>query len=249
MKAKILGFEVDKITCSELLDKIEEFICSRKPHKFAAVNPFYLLEARKYPEFAKYINECDIVTADGVGILFAGWLLGRPFPERVAGIDIFSKLIEKASRANWRLYFLGAQPGIAEKAYQNLKKKYHNLNVVGIHHGYFREDEEKEIVKDIKSKSPDILIVCLGVYRQEMFIQKYQMEMAVPVSCGLGGILDIYAGRFKRAPKQMEKVGLDWLFRLIQEPRRLWKRYLVGNTIFILLILREVIKILVLKRK
>lgn len=239
---KILGFKVDRITYDQLLIRIENFIQSKENHKFILLNPYLLLEARRSFEYADYIKNCDIITADGVGLILAGWVYAKPFPERVTGTDLMPKLAERAAQKGWKVYFLGAKPGIAEKAYQNLKSMYPKFNVVGIHHGYFSNNEEKKIVDEIKSKKPDILVVCLGAYKQERFIQKYQKEIAVPVAFGTGASFDFWAGRFKRAPRWMQKYGLEWLFRLIQEPKRLWKRYLIGNTIFMWLVFKELLK-------
>jgi len=243
MNVNILGFDVDRITWNELLEKIDGFVKSRKPHKIILLNPYLLLEAKKHPDYAQYIRECDIVTADGIGLLIAGRLYGKPFPERVTGTDLMPKLAELGAKKGWKFYFLGSMPGVAEKAHQNLKKKYPGFRVVGVHDGYFSENEEKKIVNDIKGKKPDILMVCMGALKQERFIKKYQDKINIPLAFGIGALFDFYACKFKRAPKWMQNSGLEWLFRLIQEPRRLWKRYLIGNFVFMFAVFKEYLKI------
>lgn len=242
LKVEILGFQLERCTYIDLLLKIKKSIQSKTYYRFILLNPFLLLEARKNSKYKEYVRTCNIVAADGFGLSFIGRVFGRPFPERITGTDLLPRLAQKGSEEGWRFYFLGAKPGVAGKAYEKLKNVYPKFNVIGIHHGYFSEEEEKEVVGDIKIKKPDILVVCLGAYKQEMFIKKHQKELGVPVAYGTGATFDFIAGKVKRAPKWMQNMGLEWLFRLIQEPRRLWKRYLIGNAVFIWLVVKELVR-------
>ncbi|MEM5875597.1 MAG: WecB/TagA/CpsF family glycosyltransferase [Candidatus Aenigmatarchaeota archaeon] len=247
-KISILGFEIHKITYKDLILEIENFIKEKTPHTIVLLNPHLILEARKRPEYTNYIKNADIVTADGFGLLLAAKLLGDSFPERVTGTDLMYLIGEISQKKKYKIFLLGGKPGVAEKAKQKYEEKFPGINIVGIHHGYFSEDEESKIVNEIKMKAPDILIVCMGAYKQEMFIKKYINELNVPLCFGNGAALDFVSERLKRAPKWMQKIGLEWFWRLIQEPKRLWKRYLIGNTIFIFLVLEELIKKILGKR-
>jgi len=243
-RANILGFYVDKITMDQLIERIDGFVKWPKTnaHTIVLLNPHLLLEAKKIAGYKDYIQKADIVTADGIGILLAGRVLGSRFPERVTGTDLMPKLIELCADKGYSLYFLGGEAGIAEKAKQIFEQKYPTVKIVGTHHGYFAPEEEKKIVMEINKKKTDILIVCMGAYKQEMFIQRHLNELTVSVCFGNGAAFDFITGKRRRAPLLMQRFGIEWLFRLFVEPRRLWKRYLIGNAIFIWLLIRELIK-------
>lgn len=245
---EILGFKIARIGMDNLLLEIESFISSKKVHTIVLLNPYMILEARKYSEYAAYIQSANLITADGIGLLLAGRLLGKSFPERVTGSDLMPALAELGVKNNYRFYLVGAKPGIVNKAAMFLENRYPGLQIIGMHHGYFNAEEEIEIVKDIKKKKPDILIVCMGVNKQEMFIKRHIHEINVPVCFGNGAALDFVSGHIKRAPKWMQKRGIEWGWRLIQEPWRLWKRYLIGNILFMWLILKEFVRIRILKQ-
>ncbi|MGQ9778131.1 MAG: WecB/TagA/CpsF family glycosyltransferase [Thermodesulfobacteriota bacterium] len=228
----------------QLVDIIDSFVRQPKniAHTIVLLNPHLLLEAIKNPEYKEYIKRADIVTADGIGILLAGWLLGRRFPERVTGTDLMPRLGDLCAKKGYSLYLLGGEPGIAEKAKQSFEKKYPAIKIVGTHHGYFGPEEEQTIVMEINSKGTDILVVCMGAYKQEMFIQRHLRQLNVSVCFGNGAAFDFMTGKLKRAPVFMQRHGIEWLFRLIIEPRRLWRRYLIGNAVFLWLIIKALIK-------
>ena len=236
---QILGTRVDKITHDELLNRMDNVINNRKRCTVCFSNPYIIIESIKNNELRQYINESDFVVADGVGIILASKLLGELIPERVTGTDFMYYLSELSSRKSYKLYFLGAHPGVADITARNLTKMYSGLKIEGTQHGYFNEEDEKRIIEDIKEKKPDILIVCLGVPKQELWIKKHKDELGVPVIFGNGAAFDFVAGCFKRAPIWMQKCGLEWFFRLIQEPKRLWKRYLIGNIYFLFLVVKQ----------
>lgn len=243
-RVNILGFYVDKITMNELIQKIDSFVGNPigRPHTIVLLNPHLLLEARKNKEYEEYIKNSDVVTADGIGIILAAKLRGEKFPERVTGTDLMPELGKLCARKGYALYLLGGEPGVAEKTKEIYEKKYPGIKIVGAHHGYFSLEEEDGIVKDINIKNTQILIVCMGAYRQEMFIKRNLDKLNVALCFGNGAAFDFISGRVKRAPKWMQKAGLEWFWRLIHEPRRLWKRYLIGNTIFIWLVFKELVK-------
>jgi N-acetylglucosaminyldiphosphoundecaprenol N-acetyl-beta-D-mannosaminyltransferase len=239
------NIKIHSLTYQEVVNYIEKFIQSKKAHRIVLLHPHLFLVARVFPEYMEYIKNSDLVLADGIGIVIGSLILNGKLIRRVVGTDLMPVLAKVGAEKGWKFYFLGAKPGVAESAYQNLKKMYPNFNVVGFHHGYYSEDKEELVVKDIKEKSPDILIVCFGAYKQEMFIKKYQEEIGVPVAFGNGAAFDFWSGKVKRAPKWLRSIGFEWFWRLIQEPKRLWKRYIIGNAIFILLIFKELIRKLI----
>jgi len=238
-KTKILGLLIDQLSMEEVMEKIEEYISCGRSHKIFYANPHVMLMAQKYPELASYFNNADIVLPDGYGVVLAGKLLNLPIKRRIIGLDVLLRLSDLAAEKGWRLYFLGAQKHVLQKSLKILEERFDGINIVGSHHGYFSEAEESTVVEDIASKNPDIVVVCMGVGKQESFIHKYSQRLAVSVFFGNGGALDFVSGRLKRAPRWMQKHGLEWVFRFLQEPRRLWKRYTLGNLIFMTLVLKQ----------
>jgi N-acetylglucosaminyldiphosphoundecaprenol N-acetyl-beta-D-mannosaminyltransferase len=239
MKVEILGIPIDNISMQVVRETIEKFILDGKSHKVYYANPHVLLMARKHPELSCQLKNADIVLPDGYGIVLASKILKLPIRRRINGLDFLWELAERASAKGWSFYFLGARRDVLIKSIEILKDRFEGIKIIGSHHGYFSGDEEDFIVSDIREKKPDIAVVCMGVGKQESFIDKYSSNLDVPVFFGNGAALDIISGRFKRAPPWMQKCGLEWTFRFFQEPQRLWKRYMVGNIKFMALILKE----------
>lgn len=237
-KVKILGIYVNNITQSEVLQKTEEFVGSSKPHILSFVNPEIIMRAQMLPSYKEYLNNADLVAPDGIGLLLASKIIGTPLKERVTGTNIMYSLAEMSAKKGFRLYFLGAKFDVVKTAVKKLTCLYPTLKVVGMNHGYFSVSEEKNVIAEIKTKKPDILIVCLGMYKQEMWIKRNLAEINVPVCFGNGGAFDFVSGRVKRAPLWMQKSGLEWFYRLLQEPRRI-KRQLVLPLFLILVISRK----------
>ncbi|KUO51313.1 MAG: N-acetylmannosaminyltransferase [Desulfitibacter sp. BRH_c19] len=221
MKVDILGCLVDRIDMDGALKKIEEFIQSGKPHHIITLNAEIIHKAQSDPRLKEIIKEADLVTPDGSGVVWASNYLNAPVPERVTGIDLTLKLAEIAAKKGWTFYFYGGAPTVAETAAENLQKRYNGLKIVGTCHGYISETDKEKLLKDIKEKKPDILLVALGAPRQEFWIKDHQKELQVPVSIGIGGSLDVISGKAKRAPIFFQKAGLEWLYRLIKEPHRI----------------------------
>ena len=221
MKVDILGCNVDRIDMDETLQKIEEFIQSGKPHHIITLNAEIICKAQSDPRLKEIINEADLVTPDGSGVVWASRYLNAPVPERVTGIDLTLRLAELAPKKGWTFYFYGGAPAVAEAAAENLQKKHKGLQVVGTCHGYISETEKQNLLADIKKKKPDILLAALGAPRQEFWIRDHQKTLQVPVCIGVGGSLDVISGRAKRAPMFFQKAGLEWLYRLMKEPHRI----------------------------
>lgn len=241
-RINILGCLIDNLSFAETVNLIEEMIRSKKPHQHVSINTDKLLKFHHDNGFKEIINSCDIINADGMSIIWASRILGRPIKERVPGIDLMEHLIWLASKKRYSIYFLGAREGVVTKVVEIYKNIYPDLRVVGFRNGYWESVEEPEIVDLIRTTKADILFLAMSSPRKEIFLNKYLKTLYVPFVMGVGGSFDVVAGLKKRAPKWMQFAGIEWFFRLMQEPKRLWKRYLIGNLLFISLIMKELLK-------
>lgn len=220
-KVNILGVNVDMATVKEASDKIMNFFDENKLHSVYTPNSEIIMAAYRDKEFCEILNRSELLTADGIGVVYASKILGKPIRERAAGYDIACKVVEKLNRTEHKLFLFGGKPGIAEIAKEKLNEKYPQLNIVGCRNGYFKEEEEEEIVHEINETGADILFVCLGAPKQEKWIDKYRDELNVKVAMGIGGSLDVFAGNVERAPDFFCNHGLEWFYRLYKEPWRI----------------------------
>ncbi len=219
----ILGIEISKCSISQAADKIEEMIDSTKFHSVFTPNSEMIMAARKNKEFANVLKNASLLTADGIGVVYASKIFGDPIAERAAGYDISLELLERGAKKGYTFYLMGAAPQIAVHAKERLEKQYPGIDIIGTHDGYFDLQEEDEMIDDINLKGPDVLFVCLGSPKQEKWIEKNRNNLNVRVAMGLGGCLDVYAGIVKRAPDIYIKLGLEWLYRLMKEPKRFFR--------------------------
>ena len=224
MNITLLGVKISSKKMQETLSEISSYIKKGSFHHVITLNAEILYRAQTDPELMEIINAADIVTPDGAGIVWASKVLGKPVQERVTGIDLTLALVEEAQRKGWRLAFFGGKPGVAREAANNLQKKHPKLKIVGTYHGYLSSNEQDEFRREMTELNPDILLVAIGAPKQEFWIRENK-ELDIPVMMGVGGSLDVIAGKAKRAPKWMQKVHLEWLYRLIREPWR-YKRML-----------------------
>lgn len=222
---RVLGVRVDRVTTEQALHMMERFIAERRPHQVVTLNPEFVIKAQHNAEFRVTLEEADLALPDGAGLLWAARLLGRPLLERVTGSDIVPLIAEMSARQGYRLYLLGAAPGVAEKAAETLKRNYPGLQIVGAYAGSPDPAEEDGIIARIVAASPDFLFVAYGAPRQDLWIHRNLRRLGVPVCMGIGGTLDFIAGVAVRAPRWMRKVGLEWLHRLLRQPWR-WRRML-----------------------
>ena len=190
-------------------------------------------------ELRRVIRGCQLVTADGQAVVWAGRVLGQPLPERVTGIDLMHAVLERASEHGYGVYVLGAQAEVLERALGTLRECFPSLRLVGARHGYFQADEEAAVVDDIREAAPDVLFVALETPAKELFLARHRDRLRVPFVMGVGGAVDILGGVRRRAPRWLQRLGLEWAYRLAQDPRRLASRYVVGNTRFTWLVVRE----------
>ncbi|MFN4032221.1 MAG: WecB/TagA/CpsF family glycosyltransferase [Fimbriimonadales bacterium] len=222
-EAQILGVRVHRVRMAEALERIERLIHRREPSLVITADANAILLALEDMEFRALFERASLITADGAGLLWAGRRLGQPFPERVSGVDLVAQLTRLSRQKGYRLYFLGAAPSVAERAAQNLLAKYPNAQIVGVQHGYFQPTDEPAIVAQIAAARPDVLLIGMGMPRQEKWAWAHRDALGVPVMIGVGGSFDVYAGVVRRAPRWMQRTGCEWLWRLIQDPRKIRK--------------------------
>ena len=244
-RVEILGCYIDNLSMEETLEKIEGFINSGKPHQHVAVNVDKLVKASNDPELRRIINECALVNVDGMPVVWASWLLGQPLKERVAGVDLFEALVERAAEKGWRVFFLGARDEVVHAVKDLYEKKLPGLQVAGYRNGYWTPQEEAGVVKLVAESRPDLLFVAVSSPKKERFLGQYQAEMKVPFAMGVGGSFDVVIGKVKRAPVWMQQWSLEWFFRFLQEPRRMFRRYFIDDLVFLSLLCIELLRKLV----
>ena len=224
----ILGVPFDHVTIDETIARIDAMIASRRPHYVVTANVDFLVQAHRDVELRRILLEADLVLCDGTPVLWASRWLGNALPERVAGSDLAPALIRSAAEKGHRLFFLGAAPGVAAEAEAKLKQEYPTLNIVGTYAPPFSHllaMDHDEIARRVRAANPDVLLVSFGCPKQEKWIAMHHRALGVPVAIGVGATLDFLAGRVKRAPAWMRHTGTEWLYRLLQEPKRLYRRY------------------------
>ncbi len=232
---------MDSGTMSETVERIDKCIVEHCFTQHVAVNVAKIIHMKRDSQLSASVTTCDIISIDGMGIVWGARLLGKKVPERVPGVELFEELLSLSANKGYPVYLLGATPHVIEKTVTEIKNKYKNINIAGYHHGYFWDDE-KSIVDKIKSSKARLLFVAISSPKKEIFINNWKKQFGVDFVMGVGGTFDVISGKVRRAPKWMQKSGLEWLYRVIQEPRRMWKRYLVTNTIFAWIVLKEMLR-------
>jgi len=219
------GVRISAVSMLEALDKIEGFIKDRTPQHVVTSDANAILRAQQDTEYADIIRRAALITPDGFGVIWGARLMNLPIYERVTGVDMVTGICERAAKNGYSIYILGSNPGIAATAALRLSERYPGLKVAGTQHGYFKKEgiSEEEVVKRIRDAKPDVLFVAFGIPMQEKFIANHLKEMNVPVSLGVGGSFDVYSEKLKRAPEYIQRSGMEWLYRVWQEPWR-WKR-------------------------
>jgi N-acetylglucosaminyldiphosphoundecaprenol N-acetyl-beta-D-mannosaminyltransferase len=242
-RVNICNVLIDNVSMQETLDVIEDLIAKGQPRYITNANVDIVVRCNRDPEFARYYAQGTLDVADGVPLMWAAKFLGSPLKEKVSGSDLVPKVCELANRKGYKLFFLGGRPGAADAARDKLQRILKDLKVVGTYappFGFEKDQAElQKISRMVKEAKPDILFVGLGAPKQERWIEKYHREVGVPVSMGVGVTFEFIAGVVKRAPKWMQNIGLEWFWRLMMEPGRLWKRYLVDDLQFFVLLVRQ----------
>lgn len=218
----ILGVKVDKVTEKEALSRAKGFLKKEGVSKIYTPNPEIIMTAKEDSEFRKILNDADLCTADGIGVVYGAKILGTPVPQRVAGFDLTCKILEHLKDTEDGVFLFGAKPGVADIAKQKLEEKYPGLRVVGTNDGYFTEADIPMIIEKINESEAKLLLVCLGAKKQEKWISDNQDKLtSVRLCMGVGGTLDVFAGNVKRAPKIFIKLNLEWLYRFLRQPSRI----------------------------
>jgi len=220
-KVRLLGMPLTPITLADALGEAERFLEENHPHMIVTPDASAVVRAQRDPELREIIEEADLVAPDGAGVVLAARMLNLPVNVRCSGCDMVEQLCRAAANKRRAVYLLGGEPGVAEEAAAKLKQRIPGLQVAGCHDGYFSDDEEPQIVEDIRRKCPGVLLVALGIPRQEKWIKQHLEELGVPICIGVGGSLDVISGRKRRAPVWMQRAGLEWLYRTMKEPSRL----------------------------
>lgn len=239
-RLRVLGVPVDTLDMDGTLAWIEERIASGESGTHLCVNAANVVRANDDPEYRELLDQTTVVGADGQPMVWASKMLGKAVPERVAGIDLMERALERAGQAGWRVYLLGASEQVVRRLATQLRAA--GVEIVGVRDGYFEAEDEEVLIDDIRRSAADVLFVGMPTPVKERFIVEQVGKAGVPVCIGVGGSFDVLAGDLRRAPALLQRLGLEWLFRLLQEPRRLFVRYAVTNTRFCALVLRAMLQ-------
>jgi N-acetylglucosaminyldiphosphoundecaprenol N-acetyl-beta-D-mannosaminyltransferase len=240
-RADVAGCRIDRLDMAGTLARCEELIATPGAAQHIAINAAKFVAMQADPTLRAIIEECELVSADGQSIVWASRLLGDPLPARVAGIDLMQELLALAEQRGYSVYFLGARQDVLDRALERIRDRHPDLRIAGAHDGYFRDDEASDVAEEVRAARPDILFVAMSSPKKEFWLSRYGRRVEVPFVMGVGGSIDVLAGKTQRAPRLLQRVGLEWAFRLAQEPRRLFHRYRVTNMRFVRLVATELV--------
>lgn len=235
----ILNTIIDVLSSQETIEIVEKYVIKKEPLHLMGVNADKINEVNSNVRMRQIVNSCGVINADGASVIMASRFLNKALPERVAGIDLMQDLIALSEKKGYSIYLLGAKQEVLEKTSQILKRTYPELQIIGMHNGYFSETYWKDLADELKQLNPDFVFVGITSPIKEYLIEFLQDAGINSVFMGVGGSFDVISGNIPRAPLWMQKMNLEWLFRVIQEPKRLFKRYFVGNCIFIKAVMKE----------
>lgn len=234
----ILNTFVNAVSLDETVDEVEKIIEKGVPTQHVVINASKVNLMEVDPELASIVNECPLINADGASIVWAAKKLGVPLRERVTGIDLFQRLVELAFKKGYRIYLFGAKEEVVTKVKAIFEDSYPGIQIVGYRNGYFTEADEPKIISDMADSGADMMFVAFSSPKKEYWVHRYLKQIGIPFVMGVGGSFDVVAGVTDRAPMWMQEHGLEWFYRFIQEPGRLWKRYIIGNLKFVALTYR-----------
>lgn len=240
-RIEVMGCPVDTFDMQETVARVESCIAERSPCQHVVVNVSKFVEMQQNPSLKNIIEECNIINADGMPMVWAARMLGLPLRERVAGVDLFQELIRVCAEKGYRPFFFGAREEVVKQVAAVFKKAYPSLEIAGYRNGYFNRQEERKIADEIRSTRADMLFVGFSSPMKEEFLSKWKNHMQVPFCMGVGGSFDVVAGRTRRAPVWMQKSGLEWAYRIYQEPHRMWKRYAKTNPVFLWILFKNLV--------
>ena len=240
-RIEIMGCPMDVATIAETVDAIDQAVSKNQFTQHVVVNVAKLVNMQKDQVLNSSVRECDIINIDGMGVVLGARFLGHKISERVAGIDLFHELVSMSAKKGYPIYLLGSKDEVVNNTTTKLKILYPKIKIAGFHHGYFWEDEDA-MVKKIHASGAKLLFVAITSPKKENFINRWKQELGVTFVMGVGGTFDVVSGKVKRAPLWMQKYGLEWFYRVMQEPQRMWKRYLITNIKFIWLLFKHKIR-------
>ena len=238
-RIKILNCPIDRYTMEETVKMIDEAIQKKIHLHHGVVNAAKLVYMQKDKQLYDSVVNCDIINPDGQAVVWASRFLGKPLPERVTGIDLMQRLVKLAYEKKYKIFFFGAKEEVVKAVVDKYSQMYSPDIIAGYRNGYFKKEEEPIIAQQIAKSGADILFVAISSPKKEIFLNKYKNIINVPFIMGVGGSFDVVAGKVKRAPLWMQKAGLEWFYRFLQEPTRMWKRAFIINSLFVLYVLKE----------
>lgn len=236
---RLFGVPVCNASLDDALDIVEHAIAKRDNLKIGVVNAAKLVNMRRSQALGDAVMDSDVIFADGMSVVWASRILGKPLSARVAGIDLMYGILERGATRGYRIFCLGATGLVVDKVAQSFQEKYPGVTIVGARNGYFPDSEAQQVAEEIRDARADVLFVAITSPKKEQFMAQWAQVMNVPVVHGVGGSFDVEAGLVERAPESWQRLGLEWLYRVKQEPGRLWKRYLVTNSLFLMMIIAE----------
>jgi N-acetylglucosaminyldiphosphoundecaprenol N-acetyl-beta-D-mannosaminyltransferase len=241
-RSELMGLHFDAESMHSAVDKCVAFCAApRAPHTVITANAGVLCMMRRDTELREACRAGDLILADGMSVVWALRAAGTPVPERVTGVDLMGRLLEEGAARRLSVYFLGAKEEVVAQLVQRCAQDYPGLVVAGYRNGYFSKEDNAAIVEDIRAKSPHLLFVAMPSPFKEVFCERYREQLNVPVLMGVGGSFDVLAGEVRRAPQWLRNAGMEWFWRLLMEPRKMWKRYLLTNSEFLWVGGREVV--------
>ncbi|WP_405143750.1 WecB/TagA/CpsF family glycosyltransferase [Sphaerisporangium sp. NBC_01403] len=238
----LLGLSLDALTMEQTVARCVAAVEGRENLTIGVVNAAKVVRMSEDELLRDSVTSCDLVVADGQAIVWASRFLGRPLPERVAGIDLFTSLMEEGARRSYRAYFLGARPEVIERVVAEVRARYPGLEVAGARDGYFTDEQAPEVAARIGEAKPDLLFLGMTSPKKEIFLARFAEDIRAGVIHGVGGSFDVFAGKVRRAPALWQRLGLEWFYRFLQEPLRLGPRYLSTNTRFAWMVVKEYVQ-------
>lgn len=234
----ILNTFVDDLSMDETVAAVKQIVQDGRPVQHVVINASKVNLMEEDSELSNIVNSCPLINADGASILWAAKVLGVPLRERVTGIDLFLRLVELAPKEGWKIFLFGAREEVVQTVRKTFEEQYPGISIVGCRNGYFTEADEPEIVAEMAASGADMMFVAFSSPKKERWVHKHLNQLGIPFVMGVGGSFDVVAGVTDRAPMWMQEHGLEWFYRLVQEPGRLWRRYIVGNLKFVMLTLK-----------
>jgi N-acetylglucosaminyldiphosphoundecaprenol N-acetyl-beta-D-mannosaminyltransferase len=236
-RVEMFGVPVDPLTMDQTVERVRSLVLDGRPRQHVVLNAAKVVDLRRNRALAEAITQCDVVNADGMSIGWASRLLRCELPERVPGVDLMQRLVAVAEEDGHSVFFLGGRSDVVKRVVGVMQARHPRLKVAGYHDGFWHHDDE--VINAVRRARPHYLFLALPSPRKELWLKHHLNDLGVPFVMGVGGSFDVLVGDLKRAPRLVQQSGFEWAWRLAQEPRRMWKRYLIGNTMFLALLVQQ----------